>query len=92
MLRQTPTVRPRIARIRRHASRSSPVRETIHLTPRERQVLTLLARGVDQKGIAAQLVLSEKTVATHIQRLLAKLGAHSRAQAVATALRDGLVD
>jgi DNA-binding NarL/FixJ family response regulator len=81
-----------VARIRRHASRSGRVRETIHLTPRERQVLSLLARGVDQKGIAAQLVLSEKTVATHIQRLLAKLGAHSRAQAVATALREGLVD
>ena len=80
-----------LARIRRHASRSRQTRVAIHLTPREQQVLALLASGLGQKDIAAALVISEKTVATHIQRLLTKLGAHSRAQAVATAHREGLV-
>jgi DNA-binding NarL/FixJ family response regulator len=61
------------------------------LTPREREVLVLLARGQSQEQIAAQLVISAKTVATHIQRILAKLGVHSRAQAVAVAYRERLV-
>jgi DNA-binding NarL/FixJ family response regulator len=50
----------------------------------------LLADGAGQKAIAADLVLSPKTVATHIQRILAKLGVHSRAEAVAAAHREGL--
>jgi DNA-binding NarL/FixJ family response regulator len=61
------------------------------LTPREREVLGLLAAGLSQGQIAARLYLSPKTVATHIQRILTKLGVHSRAQAVAVAHRDGLV-
>jgi len=61
------------------------------LSPREREILTLLAEGKTQKQIAAALVISSKTVATHIQHLLAKLGVNSRAQAVAAAYRHGLV-
>ena len=61
------------------------------LTSREREVLELLAEGLDQDDIAARLVISSKTVATHIQRTLAKLGVHSRAQAVAHAHREGLL-
>ncbi|MDF2732753.1 MAG: two component transcriptional regulator, winged helix family [Desertimonas sp.] len=61
------------------------------LTTREREVLVLLARGRSQGQIAEELVISEKTVATHIQRILAKLGVHSRAQAVAVAYRERLV-
>jgi DNA-binding NarL/FixJ family response regulator len=53
-------------------------------------VLGLLAQGLDQGDIAEALVISEKTVATHIQRILGKLGVHSRAQAVAVAHRSGL--
>jgi two-component system, NarL family, nitrate/nitrite response regulator NarL len=60
------------------------------LTAREREILVLLADGTGQKAIAAELVLSSKTVATHIQRILTKLGAHSRAEAVAVAHREGL--
>jgi DNA-binding NarL/FixJ family response regulator len=60
------------------------------LSPREREILTLLAEGKTEKQIAAALVLSPKTVATHIQNLLRKLGVHSRAEAVAAAYRDGL--
>jgi DNA-binding NarL/FixJ family response regulator len=59
------------------------------LTEREHEILMLLANGAGQKAIAAELVLSPKTVATHIQRILAKLGVHSRAEAVAVAHREG---
>lgn len=52
------------------------------LSPREREILTLLAEGNTQTQIAADLVLSPRTVATHIQNLLRKLGVHSRAEAV----------
>jgi DNA-binding NarL/FixJ family response regulator len=62
------------------------------LTSREREVLRLLARGLSQADIAARLVISPKTVGTHIQRVLAKLGVNSRAQAVALAHTQGLAD
>jgi DNA-binding NarL/FixJ family response regulator len=61
------------------------------LTPREHEVLTLLAGGADQLEIAERLVLSESTVGKHIERILEKLGVHSRAQAVAAAYRQALV-
>jgi DNA-binding NarL/FixJ family response regulator len=56
------------------------------LTLREREVLDLLAQGLTQAEIANRLYVTPKTVATHIQRVLSKLGVHSRAQAVALAL------
>lgn len=62
------------------------------LSPRERQILSLLADGRTQGQIATELVISSKTVATHIQHILSKLGVHTRAQAVALAYRRGLVD
>ena len=61
------------------------------LTPRELEVLQLLAEGLTQPQIAGQLVISPRTVGTHIQNLLGKLDVHSRAQAVALAHRLGLV-
>jgi DNA-binding NarL/FixJ family response regulator len=61
------------------------------LTPRESEVLGLLARGSSQRAIANQLSISPKTVATHIQHLLGKLDAHSRAELVARAYLIGLV-
>jgi DNA-binding CsgD family transcriptional regulator len=63
----------------------------VGLSPRELEILELLAGGQSQKEIAATLVISPKTVGTHIQHLLAKLGVHSRAQAVAAAYSRGLV-
>jgi DNA-binding NarL/FixJ family response regulator len=62
------------------------------LTMREREVLELLAQGSSQPEIAAALVISPKTVGGHIQRVLTKLGVHSRAHAVAVAHQQGLVD
>ena len=62
------------------------------LTNREREVLRLLAGGLSQVEISARLFISPKTVGGHIQRVLAKLGLHSRAQAVAFAHQNGLAD
>jgi DNA-binding NarL/FixJ family response regulator len=60
------------------------------LTPRELEVLRLLAEGRRQPEIAEQLVISPGTVAKHIEHILEKLGAHSRAEAVAVAYREDL--
>jgi len=57
------------------------------LTPRERDVLHLLSEGLDGVAIAEQLFLAPATVRNHIQHILGKLGVHSRAEAVALALR-----
>ncbi len=61
------------------------------LTPRELEILGLLAEGLTQDQIAERLVIAPKTVATHIERILGKLGVQSRAQAVAFAFRESLV-
>jgi DNA-binding NarL/FixJ family response regulator len=62
------------------------------LTPRELEILRLLSAGFDQAEIARRLVISPKTVGTHIQHVLAKLGVRSRTKAVAEAYRRGLVE
>ncbi|BFO14293.1 response regulator transcription factor [Streptomyces sp. KM77-8] len=62
-----------------------------HLTPRETDILLLVARGRSNDEIAQDLVLSVKTVKTHIGNLLAKLRARDRAQLVIAAYRGGLV-
>ena len=91
-----------LARVRRSLRRSGAALATgngsgtrngeVRLSPREREILALLADGKSQAQIATSLVISSKTVATHIQHLLSKLGVHSRAQAVAMAYRLGLVE
>ena len=62
------------------------------LTPRELEILRLLAAGVSQAEIATRLFITPKTVGKHIERLLKKLGVHSRAEAVAYAYREGLIE
>jgi DNA-binding NarL/FixJ family response regulator len=59
------------------------------LTPREREVLTLLARGLDNQAIARKLHLSTHTARTHVGNILRKLEVHSRADAARIALREG---
>jgi DNA-binding NarL/FixJ family response regulator len=61
------------------------------LTPREREVLLLVAGGRSSAQIASELVISPRTVGTHIQHILAKLGVDNRTQAAALAHRAGLV-
>jgi DNA-binding NarL/FixJ family response regulator len=92
-----------LARVKRSVRRGSPqagangngyarYENTAGLSPREREILGLLAEGRTQGQIAGELVISSKTVATHIQHILSKLGVNTRAQAVAIAFRRGLVE
>lgn len=62
------------------------------LTPREGEVLTLLAQGKQNKEIALELSISERTVKYHISSILSKLGAGNRTEAVTIALQRGLVE
>ena len=82
-----------LARVRRLARRWTPLATAVaaKLTRRERQVLGLLLEGLEQEEIATQLVISPRTVSTHIENILRKLGVRSRAQAVALAYREGHV-
>ena len=86
-----------LARVQRAVTRSTSSEHRSNdaaerLTPRERDVLTLLAQGLGTEAISDRLYISRKTVSTHIQRMLAKLGMHSRAEAVAFAYREGLAE
>jgi DNA-binding NarL/FixJ family response regulator len=88
----------RARRLLEQPSATRPLRRTdtngnsASLTKRELQVLRLLATGSSQGAIARELVITPKTVSTHIQRILAKLGVHNQAQAVAAAFRLGLTE
>jgi len=85
-----------------HSDPASPLRpaasRAVHadelaepLTPREREVLRLLASGLGNKEIAAKLKISEHTAKFHVASILGKLGAASRAEAVSIGMRNGLI-
>lgn len=75
---------PRLADLRR--------RPGDDLSPREREVLTLLVEGASNNDIASHLTISYATARNHVQAVITKLGAHSKLEAVAIALREGIVE
>jgi DNA-binding NarL/FixJ family response regulator len=77
--------------VTRHAAPRRSADELARLTPRETEVLELLARGISNAEIAAVLFVSEETVKTHVGKVFAKLGLRDRAQAVVMAYETGLV-
>ena len=87
-----------VARVRRMLERTQMRRPRITyedpfgLTRREREVLSLLVDGLTQVSIADRLYLSPKTVGTHIQRIIGKMGVNSRTQAVALAAREHIFE
>ena len=83
-------VRSLLARSRRDRAAVAATRKHA-LTKREMEVLQRLADGLRHADIAAELVISPKTVASHVQHILAKLGVHTRAEAVAFAHDYGLL-
>jgi DNA-binding NarL/FixJ family response regulator len=78
--------------IRRKREQDDAVRRLNRLTRRDREILGLLAGGADNHFIARELVISPETARTHIQKVLTKLGVHSRLEAAAFALQNGLMD
>ncbi len=85
-----------VARDGRTVATESPVDRRddatgVALTNREREILALLADGLGNKQIAARLGISANTVKTHLELLFEKLGVSSRAEAVATGVRRGLL-
>jgi DNA-binding NarL/FixJ family response regulator/class 3 adenylate cyclase len=87
-----PTITKRlIEQFTRTAPPSTPPPALQQLTPREVEVLTLIARGLSNGEIASELVLSEATVKTHVKRVLSKLSVRDRVQAVVLAYEAGLV-
>jgi DNA-binding NarL/FixJ family response regulator len=90
---------PQITRrlVERYATESDRTPGTVPadlaaLTPREREVLTLMGRGLSNTELATELTLSEATIKSHVARIFAKLGLRDRAQAVVLAYETGLVE
>ncbi|HYF11626.1 MAG TPA: response regulator transcription factor [Actinomycetota bacterium] len=73
--------------VSRRDARDEAFRRIARLTPRERQVLALIAQGADKYAIASELVISPHTARTHVQSVLSKLDVHSRLEAMSLVVR-----
>ena len=82
-----------LVRVRHLIGRATPIRPSVRskLTARESEVLSCLADGLEPADIAARLVISPRTVGTHLENIMRKLGVRTRVQAVALAYREELV-
>jgi two-component system nitrate/nitrite response regulator NarL len=69
-------------------TKSRRIKTQVRLSPREREIVNLVAQGLPNKTIASVLEISPWTVATHLRRIFVKLGVSSRAEMVAQALKD----
>jgi two-component system NarL family response regulator len=78
--------------VMRRKERDEALRRMARLTRREREVLALLADGADNESIARTLVISPETARTHVQNLLNKLDVHSRLEAAAFVMQNGILD
>jgi DNA-binding NarL/FixJ family response regulator len=78
---------PTAERSKRDGGASPPEEDPFGLTPRERQVLALIAEGATNRQIGNALYMAEKTASVHVSRILTKLGVRSRTQAAAVAHR-----
>ncbi len=89
----SPTVTRRLIEsfVRDHPRISKPLAQLEELTPREAEILVLVARGLSNAEIAEDLVVSGTTVKTHVARVLSKLGLRDRVQAVVLAYETGVV-
>jgi NarL family two-component system response regulator LiaR len=86
-----PTLAPEAAQVLIHAA-TKPPDLGFDLTPRESEVLALLSEGMTNPEIAEQLVVSRSTIKHHVRAILSKLGASSRTEAVALAIKHNLVE
>ena len=86
-----PTLAPEAAQVLIQATRRPAEKIGFDLTPREREVLALMVNGLNNNQIADKLVVSVSTAKFHVSRVLSKLGATSRTEAVAVALQNHLV-
>lgn len=62
------------------------------LTERELEILRLIAQGLDSRAISGHLTISQRTERNHVANILAKLGVHSRLQALLVCVRDGVIE
>ena len=86
-----PITRKLIEAFADHAPPAAETKGLDELTEREREVLVAMAKGLSNAEIAAELIVSETTVKTHVSRVLMKLGVRDRVQAVVAAYESGLM-